>query len=91
MTHRLDLFLSSDYYRLDELLTKDEKSLRVKVRQFMEKEVAPIVPKFCVPTESFNKFSMSTVVVNIIGACILMLICLSLPNSTRRRQNFHLI
>ncbi|CAD6224502.1 unnamed protein product [Miscanthus lutarioriparius] len=35
----------SDYYRLDELLTT-EKKLRVKIRQFMEKEVAPIITKY---------------------------------------------
>ncbi|XP_066396267.1 acyl-coenzyme A oxidase 4, peroxisomal-like [Miscanthus floridulus] len=36
----------SDYYRLDELLTTEEKKLRVKIRQFMEKEVAPIIIKY---------------------------------------------
>ncbi|GJM99137.1 hypothetical protein PR202_ga16213 [Eleusine coracana subsp. coracana] len=37
---------ASDYYRLDELLTKEEKDLRVKIRQFMEKEAAPVVSKY---------------------------------------------
>ncbi|CAD6264285.1 unnamed protein product [Miscanthus lutarioriparius] len=36
----------SDYYQLDELLTPEEKNLRINIRQFMENEVAPIVPKY---------------------------------------------
>ncbi|XP_039845268.1 acyl-coenzyme A oxidase 4, peroxisomal-like isoform X3 [Panicum virgatum] len=36
----------SDYYQLDELLTPEEKSLRIKIRRFMENEVAPIIPKY---------------------------------------------
>ena len=40
-------FLVSDYYQLDELLTPEEKSLRIKIRRFMENEVAPIIPKVC--------------------------------------------
>jgi acyl-CoA oxidase len=39
------LFPVSDYYQLDELLTPEEKNLRINIRQFMENEVAPIVPK----------------------------------------------
>jgi len=39
------LFPVSDYYQLDELLTPEEKILRINVRHFMENEVAPIVPK----------------------------------------------
>uniref|UniRef100_A0A0E0MEX5 Acyl-CoA dehydrogenase/oxidase N-terminal domain-containing protein n=1 Tax=Oryza punctata TaxID=4537 RepID=A0A0E0MEX5_ORYPU len=37
---------ASNYYQLDELLTEEEKDLQIKIRQFMEKEVAPIIPKF---------------------------------------------
>jgi acyl-CoA oxidase len=36
---------ASNYYQLDELLTEEEKDLQMNVRQFMEKEVAPIIPK----------------------------------------------
>ncbi|XP_066392541.1 acyl-coenzyme A oxidase 4, peroxisomal-like [Miscanthus floridulus] len=36
----------SDYYQFDELLATEEKKLRIKIRQFMEKEVAPIIPKY---------------------------------------------
>uniref|UniRef100_A0A0E0LVQ7 Uncharacterized protein n=1 Tax=Oryza punctata TaxID=4537 RepID=A0A0E0LVQ7_ORYPU len=37
---------ASNYYQLDEPLTEEEKDLQMNVRQFMEKEVAPIIPKF---------------------------------------------
>uniref|UniRef100_A0A0E0A9B0 Acyl-CoA dehydrogenase/oxidase C-terminal domain-containing protein n=1 Tax=Oryza glumipatula TaxID=40148 RepID=A0A0E0A9B0_9ORYZ len=37
---------ASNYYQLDELLTEEENDLQMNVRQFMEKEVAPIIPKF---------------------------------------------
>ncbi|XP_072979879.1 acyl-coenzyme A oxidase 4, peroxisomal-like [Typha angustifolia] len=35
--------LASDYYQFDDLLSTGEKALRKKVREFMEKEVAPIM------------------------------------------------
>uniref|UniRef100_A0A0E0PXJ8 Acyl-CoA oxidase/dehydrogenase middle domain-containing protein n=1 Tax=Oryza rufipogon TaxID=4529 RepID=A0A0E0PXJ8_ORYRU len=37
---------ASNYCQLDELLTEEEKDLQIKVRQFMENEVAPIISKF---------------------------------------------
>ncbi|OEL23974.1 Acyl-coenzyme A oxidase 4, peroxisomal [Dichanthelium oligosanthes] len=39
-------FPASEYYQLDELLTPEENNLRIKIRQFMENEVAPIIPKY---------------------------------------------
>ncbi|MBA0579567.1 hypothetical protein Gorai_021820, partial [Gossypium raimondii] len=36
----------SDYYRFDDLLSPEEKTLRMKVREFMEKEVAPIMAEY---------------------------------------------
>ncbi|KAK1322240.1 Acyl-coenzyme A oxidase 4, peroxisomal [Acorus calamus] len=36
----------SDYYQLDDLLTPEEQALRRKVRDVMEKEVAPIMAKY---------------------------------------------
>lgn len=36
---------ASDYYQFDDLLTLEEQALRIKVRQCMEKEVAPITAK----------------------------------------------
>ncbi|KAK4377481.1 hypothetical protein RND71_003777 [Anisodus tanguticus] len=37
---------TSDYYQLDDLLTVEEKAIRMKVRECMEKEVAPIMTKY---------------------------------------------
>ncbi|VFQ71200.1 unnamed protein product [Cuscuta campestris] len=37
---------TSDYYQFDDLLTPEEQSVRMKVRKFMEKEVAPIMTKY---------------------------------------------
>ncbi|GFQ08509.1 acyl-coenzyme a oxidase 4 peroxisomal, partial [Phtheirospermum japonicum] len=36
----------SDYYQLDDLLTPEEQAVRLKVRECMEKEVAPIMTKY---------------------------------------------
>ncbi|XP_019187584.1 PREDICTED: acyl-coenzyme A oxidase 4, peroxisomal-like [Ipomoea nil] len=37
---------TSDYYQFDDLLTPQERSVKMKVRKFMEKEVAPIITKY---------------------------------------------
>ncbi|KAI3474748.1 hypothetical protein Pfo_029933 [Paulownia fortunei] len=37
----------SDYYQFDDLLTPEEQAVRMKVRECMEKEVAPIMAKVC--------------------------------------------
>ena len=39
----LAMIAASDYYNFDDLLTSEEKALRMKVRECMEKEVAPIM------------------------------------------------
>lgn len=36
---------ASDYYQFDELLTDEEKATRQRVRECMEKHVAPIMAK----------------------------------------------
>ncbi|CAL0302628.1 unnamed protein product [Lupinus luteus] len=36
----------SDYFQLDDLLTPEEKSIRNKVRDLMEKEIAPIMTEY---------------------------------------------
>ncbi|GMP51246.1 hypothetical protein CsSME_00017549 [Camellia sinensis var. sinensis] len=36
---------TSDYYQFDDLLTPEEQSIRMKVREYMEKEIAPIMAK----------------------------------------------
>ncbi|GFY95789.1 acyl-CoA oxidase 4 [Actinidia rufa] len=40
------LMPTSDYYHFDDLLTPEEQALRMKVREFMEKEIAPIMAKY---------------------------------------------
>lgn len=37
---------NSDYYNFDELLTHEEKSLRLKVREYVEKNIAPIMAEY---------------------------------------------
>ncbi|KAL5550471.1 hypothetical protein UlMin_000647 [Ulmus minor] len=37
---------SSDYYQFDDLLTPEEKAVRLKVRECMEKEIAPIMAEY---------------------------------------------
>ena len=39
----LYLITASDYYHFNELLTPEEQAVRKRVREFMEKEVAPIM------------------------------------------------
>ncbi|MCU0429828.1 MAG: acyl-CoA dehydrogenase family protein [Cytophagaceae bacterium] len=40
-----DLFESPDYYMLDELLTEEQKLIRSSVRDFVKKEISPIIEK----------------------------------------------
>ncbi|XP_041023796.1 acyl-coenzyme A oxidase 4, peroxisomal-like [Juglans microcarpa x Juglans regia] len=37
---------ASDYFQLDDLLTPEEKAIRLKVRQCMEQEIAPIMTEY---------------------------------------------
>ena len=41
------LITASDYYHFIELLTPEEQAVRKRVREFMEKEVAPIMTEVC--------------------------------------------
>ena len=43
----LYLITASDYYHFNELLTPEEQAVRKRVREFMEKEVAPIMTEVC--------------------------------------------
>ncbi|RVW32468.1 Acyl-coenzyme A oxidase 4, peroxisomal [Vitis vinifera] len=38
--------LASDYYQFDDLLTPEEQALRMKVRECVEKEIAPIMTEY---------------------------------------------
>jgi acyl-CoA oxidase len=35
----------SDYYQLDDLLTPEEKAVRIQIREAAEKHIAPIIAK----------------------------------------------
>ena len=43
---KTDLFESPDYYFLDELLTEEHKLVRAAVRDFVKKEVSPIIEDY---------------------------------------------
>ena len=43
---KTDLFESPDYYFLDELLTDEHKLVRATVRDFVKKEVSPIIEDY---------------------------------------------
>ncbi len=43
MSARTDRFQSPDYYQLDELLTEEQKHIREAVRNYVKKEISPII------------------------------------------------
>ncbi|MCC6385077.1 MAG: acyl-CoA dehydrogenase family protein [Bacteroidia bacterium] len=43
---RTDLFQSPDYYQLDELLTEEHKLVRSSVREWVKREVTPVIEEF---------------------------------------------
>ena len=46
MAARSDLFVSPDYYHLDDLLTEEQKHIREAVRNYVKKEISPIIEDF---------------------------------------------
>lgn len=46
MAARTDLFQSPDYYQLDELLTEEHKLIRESVRNYVKKEISPIIEEY---------------------------------------------
>src|SRR5213595_2982892 len=46
MAARTDLFVSPDYYQLDELLTEEQKLIRDTVRNYVKKEISPIIEDY---------------------------------------------
>ena len=46
MAARTDLFVSPDYYQLDELLTEEQKHIREAVRSYVKKEISPIIEDY---------------------------------------------
>ncbi len=46
MAARTDLFISPDYYQLDDLLTEEQKHIREVVRNYVKKEISPIIEDY---------------------------------------------
>src|SRR5690606_31804458 len=46
MAAKTDLFTSPDYYLLDELLTDEQKLVRESVRNYVKKEITPIIEDY---------------------------------------------
>ncbi len=46
MAVRADLFQSPDYYLVDELLTDEQKLIRDTVRNYVKKEISPIIEDY---------------------------------------------
>src|SRR5436190_5005231 len=46
MAARSDLFASPDYYQLDDLLTEEQKHIREAVRNYVKKEISPIIEDY---------------------------------------------
>jgi len=46
MASRTDLFTSPDYFNVDELLTEEHKLIRESVRNYVKKEISPIIEDY---------------------------------------------
>jgi glutaryl-CoA dehydrogenase len=51
MAAKTDLFQSPDYYLLDELLTDEHKLIRESVRNYVKKEISPIIEEYAQQAE----------------------------------------
>ena len=51
MAARTDLFISPDYYNLDDLLSEEQKLVRESVRNYVKKEISPIIEDYAQKAE----------------------------------------
>lgn len=51
MAARTDVFVSPDYYMVDELLTEEQKLIRETVRAYVKKEISPIIEDYAQKAE----------------------------------------
>lgn len=51
MAAKTDLFVSPDYFALDELLTEEQKLVRDSVRNYVKKEISPIIEDYAQKAE----------------------------------------
>ncbi|KHN10398.1 Acyl-coenzyme A oxidase 4, peroxisomal [Glycine soja] len=59
---------ASDYFQLDNLLTTEEQAIRKKVRECMEKEIAPIMTEACICDAYWEKAKFPFHVIPKLGA-----------------------
>lgn len=55
MAARTDHFVSPDYFQLDELLTEEQKLIRESVRNYVKKEISPIIEEYAQKAEFPNQ------------------------------------
>jgi glutaryl-CoA dehydrogenase len=46
MAARTDLFVSPDYYQIDDLLTEEQRHIREAIRNYVKKEISPIIEDY---------------------------------------------
>jgi glutaryl-CoA dehydrogenase len=51
MAARTDVFVSPDYFQVDELLTEEQKLIRETVRNYVKKEISPIIEDYAQKAE----------------------------------------
>ena len=51
MATRSDLFVSPDYYQVDDLLTEEQRHIREAVRNYVKKEISPIIEDYAQRSE----------------------------------------
>jgi glutaryl-CoA dehydrogenase len=51
MATKTDLFQSPDYYLLDELLTEEQRMVRESIRDYVKKEISPIIESYAQKAE----------------------------------------
>ena len=51
MAVRADLFESPDYYQLDELLSEEQRMVRSAIRDYVKKEISPIIEDYAQKAE----------------------------------------
>src|SRR5213592_655009 len=51
MAARTDVFTSPDYFQVDELLTEEQKLIRESVRNYVKKEISPIIEDYAQKAE----------------------------------------
>ncbi|MGI8634880.1 MAG: acyl-CoA dehydrogenase family protein, partial [Segetibacter sp.] len=51
MAAKTDTFQSPDYYLVDELLSEEQKMVRETIRNYVKKEISPIIEEYAQKAE----------------------------------------